>query len=57
MEVGLSTLYNIGFNYSLRLNDEEILVYEDDTLIFSWKKTSKRARGKREARGSRRVRG
>ncbi|MFA6197213.1 MAG: putative metalloprotease CJM1_0395 family protein [Sulfurimonas sp.] len=30
MNVGLSTLYNIGSNYSIRLNDKEVLVYEED---------------------------
>ena len=30
MNVGLNTLYDIGTNYSIRLNDKEILVYEDD---------------------------
>ncbi|MEA3522506.1 MAG: putative metalloprotease CJM1_0395 family protein [Campylobacterota bacterium] len=32
MEIGLNTLYNIGSNYSIKLNDEEVLVYEDDPL-------------------------
>jgi len=32
MEIGLNTLYNIGSNYSLKLNEEEVLVYEDDPL-------------------------
>lgn len=30
MNVGLSTLYNIGSNYSVQLNEKEILVYEED---------------------------
>lgn len=30
MNVGLSTLYDIGSNYSVRINDKEVLVYEDD---------------------------
>jgi len=30
MEIGLSTLYDIGSNYSVRLNDKEVLVYEED---------------------------
>ncbi|QOY52615.1 putative metalloprotease CJM1_0395 family protein [Candidatus Sulfurimonas baltica] len=32
MEIGLNTLYNIGSNYSIKLNKDEILVYEDDPL-------------------------
>ena len=32
MEIGTSTLYNIGSNYSVKLNSEEVLVYEEDTL-------------------------
>ena len=30
MQVSSSTLYNIGSNYSVKLNDKEVLVYEDD---------------------------
>ncbi len=30
MDIGLSTLYDIGSNYSVRLNDKEILIYEED---------------------------
>lgn len=32
MEIGLNSLYNIGTNYSIRLNEKEILVVEDDPL-------------------------
>ena len=32
MNIGLSTLNNIGNNYYVRLNDKEILVYEKDPL-------------------------
>jgi SprA family protein len=32
MDIGLSTLYDIGSNYSIKLNDKERLVYEDDPL-------------------------
>ena len=32
MEIGSSTLYNIGSNYSIKLNDKEVLIYEDDPL-------------------------
>ena len=32
MDIGLSTLYDIGSNYSIKLNDKEILVVEDDPL-------------------------
>lgn len=30
MEIGLSTLHNIGTNYSIKLNEKEALIYEDD---------------------------
>ncbi|MBW6488138.1 MAG: hypothetical protein K0A91_03615 [Sulfurimonas sp.] len=32
MEIGLNSLYNIGTNYSIRLNEKEALVVEDDPL-------------------------
>lgn len=32
MEIGLNSLYNIGTNYSIKLNEEEALVVEDDPL-------------------------
>jgi hypothetical protein len=32
MDIGLNTLYDIGSNYSVKLNDKERLVYEDDPL-------------------------
>ncbi len=32
MNIGLNTLYDIGSNYSIKLNDKERLVYEDDPL-------------------------
>ena len=32
MQVGLSTLYDIGSNYTMPLNDKEILIIEEDTL-------------------------
>ena len=32
MQVGLSTLYDIGFNYTIPLNDKEVLVVEEDKL-------------------------
>lgn len=32
MEIGTNALYNIGTNYSVKLNDKEVLVYEDDPL-------------------------
>ena len=32
MQVGLNTLYDIGSNYTMRLNDEEMLVVEKDKL-------------------------
>jgi hypothetical protein len=30
MQVGLSTFYDIGFNYTIPLNDKEVLVFEED---------------------------
>jgi len=30
MELGLNTLQNIGTNYSVKINDKETIVYEDD---------------------------
>jgi len=30
MDVGLNTLYNIGSNYTIKLNEKEVLVVEDD---------------------------
>jgi hypothetical protein len=30
MNIGLSTLYNIGSNYSIKLNEKELLIYEKD---------------------------
>ncbi|MDQ7045561.1 MAG: putative metalloprotease CJM1_0395 family protein [Sulfurimonas sp.] len=30
MNVGLSTLYDIGSSYTIKLNDEEILIFEED---------------------------
>ena len=30
MQVGLSTLYDIGSNYTIPLNDKEVLVVEED---------------------------
>lgn len=32
MEIGINTLYNIGTNYSIKLNEKEVLIYEDDPL-------------------------
>lgn len=32
MEIGLNSLYNIGTNYSIKLNEKEALVVEDDPL-------------------------
>ena len=30
MDIGFNTLNNIGSNYYIKLNDEEVLIYEDD---------------------------
>lgn len=32
MEIGINTLYKIGTNYSVKLNEKEVLIYEDDPL-------------------------
>lgn len=32
MDIGLNTLYDIGSNYYIKLNDKELLVLEDDPL-------------------------
>ncbi len=32
MEIGYTSLYDIGINYSIKLNDEEVLIFEDDPL-------------------------
>ncbi|PHQ66070.1 MAG: hypothetical protein COB99_00395 [Sulfurimonas sp.] len=32
MNIGLSTLYDIGSNYYIKLNDKELLILEDDPL-------------------------
>lgn len=32
MEIGSASHYNIGINYSIKLNEEEILLFEDDPL-------------------------
>lgn len=32
MEISANSLYNIGSNYSVKLNEKEVLVYEDDPL-------------------------
>lgn len=34
MNVGLNTLYDIGSNYSIKLNEKETLVYEDDETVI-----------------------
>jgi hypothetical protein len=39
MQIGLNTLNNIGLNYSVKLNDKEMLVYEKDER-YSKKETS-----------------
>jgi hypothetical protein len=35
MNIGLNTLYDIGSNYIMKLNDREVLVVEDDELRSS----------------------
>lgn len=50
MEIGLSTLYNIGSNYSIKLNDEEMLIYEEDPLRKSETPDEKKTRKKEESK-------
>ncbi|WP_455755543.1 putative metalloprotease CJM1_0395 family protein [Sulfurimonas sp.] len=35
MNVGLNTLYDIGSNYAVKLNEKEMLVYEEDETLKS----------------------
>ena len=42
MNIGLNTLYDIGSNYAIKLNDKEILVYEEDETIKSKKPHAKK---------------
>ena len=46
MNVGLSTLYDIGSNYTIRLNDKEILIVEEDETRVN--KTSPREKLQKE---------
>ncbi|MDA7817593.1 putative metalloprotease CJM1_0395 family protein [Sulfurimonas sp.] len=54
MQVNSSTLYDIGSNYSVKLNEKEILVYEEETLKNpkSEEKKLEKAREKEEAKKS-----
>ena len=53
MQVGLSTLYDIGSNYTIALNDEEVLVVEEDKerkdAIFAKTQTDKEEKTSNES--------
>ncbi|MBU0721434.1 hypothetical protein KJ877_08830 [bacterium] len=48
MQTGLNALYTIGSNYSIRLNEKELLVYEDDTTGESKKSQQTQKNDERE---------
>ena len=48
MNVGLNTLYDIGSNYSIKLNDKERLIYEDDSTRTTEKTDDKKRLDKDE---------
>ena len=56
MEIGSNTLYDIGSNYSVRLNKEEVLVYEEDETGKSkkteYEKLQAKEQEKKEAKES-----
>ena len=52
MEIGLNTLQQIGTNYSVRLNDKEVLVYEDDSSRVVKKSDGKKLQEKQETQKS-----
>lgn len=48
MNVGLSTLYDIGSNYTVKLNDKEILIYEEDETRVSKSSDTKKLQEEQE---------
>lgn len=52
MEIGLNSLYNIGSNYSIRLNEKEVLVFEDDPLRKNEKSDEKNLSQEEEKKSS-----
>jgi len=48
MDVGLNSLYNIGLSYSVKLNDKEILVYEEDETRQSKKSQTQKLQKEKE---------
>lgn len=52
MNIGLNNLYNIGTNYSVKLNDKEVLVYEEDSLRKPESKEEKKLREQEEKKAA-----
>lgn len=52
MNVGLNTLYNIGSNYSVKLNEKETLVYENDDTRDPKKSDEKKLQQENEKKQS-----
>lgn len=52
MQVNSSTLYDIGSNYSIKLNDKEVLVYEDDKTRESKKTEHEKLQAKEQDKKS-----
>lgn len=48
MDVGLNSLYNIGLSYSVKLNDKETLVYEEDETGHSKKSQAQKLQEKEQ---------
>ena len=48
MDVGLNSLYNIGLSYSVKLNDKETLVYEEDETRQSKKSQTQKLQKEKE---------
>lgn len=48
MQIGSNTLYDIGSNYTIKLNEKQILVVEDDPVSKEQAKTKETARKKEQ---------
>lgn len=48
MNIGLNSLYTTSTNYSIKLNEREVLVYEDDSLKTPESKEQKKLEGQEE---------
>jgi len=53
MNIGLSTLQNIGTNYSIRTSDEEVLVFEEDELRKTEKSDEEKLQKEQEEKKNR----